>query len=133
MARATAAMGLSGRERIGRAMVGPGAADRFGRITRYAPEESFAIKDWMEPQPDFLETLYTRFIDPVHTIFPKPGEMENVVTWLMTKQQTIGPDDTDELSASRQVIDIQEPLWSNLAFLAIMLTVTSVLITRRDF
>ncbi len=109
------------------------AADRFGRITRYAPEESFAIKETMEPQPDFLETLYTRFIDPVHTIFPKPGEMENVVTWLMTKQQTIGPDDTDELSASRQVIDIQEPLWSNLAFLAIMLTVTSILITRRDF
>ncbi len=109
------------------------AADRFGRIIRYSPEESFAIKATMEPQPDFLETLYTRFIDPVHTIFPKPGEMENVVTWLMTKQQTIGPDDTDELSASRQVIDIQEPLWSNLAFLAIMLTVTSVLITRRDF
>lgn len=109
------------------------AADRFGRITRYAPEESFAIIETMEPQPDFLEMLYTRFIDPVHTIFPKPGEMENVVTWLMTKQQTIGPDDTDELSASRQVIDIQEPLWSNLAFLAIMLTVTSVLITRRDF
>lgn len=109
------------------------AADRFGRITRYAPEESFAIKETMDPQPDFLETLYTRFIDPVHTIFPKPGEMENVVTWLMTKQQTIGPDDTNELSASRQVIDIQEPLWSNLAFLAIMLTVTSVVITRRDF
>lgn len=109
------------------------AADRFGRITRYAPEDSFAIKETMEPEPDFLETLYTRVIDPVHTIFPKPGEMENVVTWLMTRQQTIGPDDTDELSASRQVIDIQEPLWSNLAFLAIMLTVTSVLITRRDF
>ena len=108
-------------------------ADRFGRITRYSPEESFAINETMEPEPDFVETLYTRFIDPVHTIFPKPGEMENVVTWLMTKQQTIGPDDTGELSASRKVIDIQEPLWSNLAFLAIMLTVTSVLITRRDF
>ena len=109
------------------------AADRFGRITRYSPDESFAIKETMEPEPDFLENLYTRLIDPVHTIFPKPGEMENVVTWLMTKQQTIGPDDTDELSASRKVIDIQEPLWSNLAFLTIMLTVTSVLITRRDF
>jgi hypothetical protein len=109
------------------------AADRFGRITRYSPEESFAVNETMEPEADFLENLYTRFIDPVHTIFPKPGEMENVVTWLMTKQQTIGPDDTDELSASRQVIDIQEPLWSNLAFLVIMLTITSVLITRRDF
>ncbi len=109
------------------------AADRFGRITRYSPEASFAIKETIEPKPDFLETLYTRVIYPVHTIFPKPGEMENVVTWLMTKQQTIGPDDTNELSASRQVIDIHEPLWSNLAFLAIMLTVTSVLITRRDF
>jgi hypothetical protein len=109
------------------------AADRFGRITRYSPEESFAIKETMEPQPDFLETLYTQFIDPVHTIFPKPGEMENVVTWLMTRQQTIGPDDADDLSASRQVIDIQKPLWSNLAFLAIMLTVTSIVITRRDF
>ena len=87
----------------------------------------------MEPEPDFVENLYTKFIDPVHTIFPKPGEMENVVTLLMTKQQTIGPDDTNELSASREVIDIQEPLWSNLAFLVIMLTVTSVLITHRDF
>jgi hypothetical protein len=87
----------------------------------------------MEPQPDFLETLYTRVIDPVHTVFPKPGEMENVVTWLMTRQQTIGLEDTDDLSASRKVIDIQEPLWSNLAFLVVMLTITSILITRRDF
>ena len=109
------------------------AADRFGRITRYSPGESFAIKESMEPQPDFVETLYTRFIDPVHTVFPKPGEMENVVSWLMTRQQTIGPEDTNELSASREVISIQEPLWSNLAFLAAMLTITSVLISRRDF
>ncbi len=108
-------------------------ADRFGRITRYLPDESFAVKEKMEPQPDFLETLYTRVIDPVHTVFPKPGEMENVVTWLMTKQQTIGPEDTDELSASRAVINIQEPLWSNLAFLVVMLTATSFLISRRDF
>jgi len=109
------------------------AADRFGRITRYSPTESCAVLETMEPEPDFLETLYTRVIDPVHTVFPKPGEMENVVTWLMTRQQTISPDDTDELSASRKVIDIQEPLWSNLAFLAVMLTITSILITRRDF
>ena len=109
------------------------AADRFGRITRYAPNESFAIEETIEPQPDFLETLYTQFIDPVHSIFPKPGEMENVVTWLMTRQQTITSNDADGLSASREVFDIQEPLWSNLAFLAITLTVTCTLITRRDF
>ena len=59
--------------------------------------------------------------------------MENVVTWLMTRQQTIGLEDTDDLSASRKVIDIQEPLWSNLAFLVVILTITSILITRRDF
>jgi hypothetical protein len=109
------------------------AADRFGRITRYSATDSFAVKETMEPQPDFLETLYTRVIDPVHTVFPKPGEMENVVTWLMTRQQTIGLEDTDDLSASRKVIDIQEPLWSNLAFLVVILTITSILITRRDF
>lgn len=109
------------------------AADRFGRITRYSAGESFLVDETMEPEPDFLETLYISVIAPLHTVFPKPGEMENVVSWLMTKQQTIGPEDTNELSVSREVFSIQEPLWSNLGFLIVMLTITSVLISRRDF
>lgn len=107
--------------------------DQFGRILRYSLDDSYQIRNSMAPQPDFLETLYTGVIAPVHTLFPKPGEMENVVTWLMTKQQTVGPEDTDDLSVSRDVFSIQEPLWSNSIFLAVMLTLTSVLISRRDF
>lgn len=109
------------------------AADRFGRVIRYSADRTFPVDESMEPESDFLETLYLGFIDPLHTVFPKPGEMENVVSWLMTKQQTVGPEDTNDLSVSREVFSIQEPLWSNLVFLVVMLTITGVLISRRDF
>jgi len=69
----------------------------------------------------------------VYTVFPKPGEMENVVSWLMTQQETVIADEDEDLSANRVVLDIQEPVWSNLAFLAVMLTLTCFLVTRRDF
>ena len=55
------------------------------------------------------------------------------MTWLMTKQQTVARYKEADLSTERVVLDIWEPIWSNLAFLAVMLTVTCVYVARKDF
>lgn len=108
-------------------------ADRFGRVIQYSDGLGTAEVKRFAPEPDLLESVYTYGVRPLHTIFPKPGEMENVVTWLMTRQKTVAAGESDELDVDRVVINIWEPLWSNLAFLIIMLTVTCVITTRRDF
>jgi ABC-type transport system involved in multi-copper enzyme maturation permease subunit len=105
----------------------------FGKVVQYDNPESMTEKARFAQQPDFLENLYLWVIDPVYTIFPKPGEMEDVVTWLMTEQETAATDEDADLTAERKVLDIWEPIWSNLAFLAVMLTVTCVYVTRKDF
>lgn len=109
-------------------------SDRFGRVIEYSTADSITEVRRFEPEPDLLENIYTLAVSPFYSVFPKPGEMENVVTWLLTQQKTISSDEnTDDLTAERTVLNIQEPLWSNLAFLAAMLGGTCLFISRKDF
>ncbi len=108
-------------------------AHGFGYVTEYSSGTDLEVKARYETPPDLLQSVYEWAIDPLHTVFPKPGEMDNLVAWLMTREQTIQTGEGDALSANRTVIDIWEPLWSNLAFLSVVLMITCVLISRRDF
>ncbi|MBI1314079.1 ABC transporter permease subunit [bacterium] len=105
----------------------------FGQVVEYADGRSLEIKARYETPPDLLESVYQWGIEPLHRVFPKPGEMDNLVAWLMTREQTIQTGQGEGLSARRTVIAIWPPLWSNLAFLACVLTVSCLLISRRDF
>lgn len=105
----------------------------FGQVIQYDSPESMSERSRFAQQPDFIENLYMWGIDPLYTVFPKPGEMEDVVTWLMTKQETAATEEDEDLTSDRVVLDIREPIWSNLAFLLVMLTATCVYVTRKDF
>ena len=105
----------------------------FGQVIEYADGRSLEIKARYETPPDLLESIYQWGIEPLHRVFPKPGEMDELVTWLMTQEQTIQTGEGEGLSARRTVINIWPPLWSNLAFLACVLTLSCVLISRKDF
>jgi len=105
----------------------------FGKVIQYDSPETMSEQTRFAQQSDFVENLYLWVINPVYSVFPKPGDMEDVVTWLMTKQQTVARYKEADLSTERVVLDIWEPIWSNLAFLAVMLTVTCVYVARKDF
>ena len=107
-------------------------ADRFGRVIRYNIRDSYEEGARYESAPDFVESIYTQLIRPLHTVFPKPDEMTNVTRWMMTGQET-APVDEGGLNSSRIVIDVWQPLWSNLVFLCAMLTLNCILFSRRDF
>ena len=112
------------------------AADGFGRVVQYDPANSFSRVDSWEPTPDMLERVYQWGISPIYRVFPKPGEMDNLVSWLMTRQETADEGEPGQESAretQRAVLDIWQPLWSNLAFLTVMLIGTCVYFTRKEF
>jgi hypothetical protein len=111
-------------------------ANGFGRVTAYQMEP-FQQTNAFEPPAETLEILYRYVVLPLYTVFPKPGELDGVVTYLVVGdpvnlfEQSRLP--RDQVLEKRGPIDIWQPIWSNLAFLVVMLTITCVYISRRDF
>ena len=108
----------------------------FGRVTSYELP-SLQRNEVFAPPAEMLEVLYRYVVMPLYTVFPKPGEMDGIVTYLVVGdpvdlfEQSRLP--RDQVPAERKPIDIWRPIWSNVVFLAVMLTITCVYITRRDF
>ncbi len=107
--------------------------DRFTRLTEY-DLDSFEMVRQYQQESDWLEFSFHYFIEPIYTIFPKPGELDSLVQYLLTDESSesvIGND--NDLEGQRVVYDIWQPVWSNLAFLSVMLLVTCIYISRKDF
>ena len=131
---------LSGQGDISAAAISPAnqllVSNGFGRVTSY-DMPSLQRGEIFAPPPETLEVLYRYVVMPLYTVFPKPGEMDGVVTQLVVGdpvdlfEQSRLP--RDQVNVERKPIDIWRPIWSNLAFLIVMLTITCVYITRRDF
>lgn len=108
-------------------------ADRGTRVSTYQLEP-FQLAERRAPTLGTLEQTYYYGIVPVYTVFPKPGELDNVTTYLITDQETIavGPNAQD-LSQARVKVDVQGPVWSCLAFMSVVLAITCVYVSRTDF
>jgi hypothetical protein len=107
-------------------------ADRFTRVTAYELP-SGKIADRRRPPLSVLEKVYLFGIKPVYTVFPKPGEMDNVVNYLLTGSEAVAVGPNNDLQTSRQKLDIWGPIWSNLAFIAVVVGLGCLYTHRKDF
>jgi ABC-type transport system involved in multi-copper enzyme maturation permease subunit len=109
------------------------AADQFARVTQYRLPE-MAVERREAPSRGALERAYVFVIKPIYTIFPKPGELDNLVSYLLTEQQSVSTRaDTEDLQAGRIALNIWGPVWSNLAFVAIAVCLGCWYTARKDF
>lgn len=108
-------------------------ADRFTRVTEYDPA-NWQVVVQHEPTLAVMEGVYRYIIDPLYKVLPKPGDLNELVIYILTDETSlpIGRP-TRDLRAARDTIDVPGILWSNLAFLAIVLGIGCVYVTRRDF
>lgn len=94
-------------------------------------DESHQVQSRITPQYSTFEAIYWYFIKPLYTVFPKPGELGNVTAYFLYGKETIAvPGNPD---AAEEKLDIYTPLWSNLAFLSVMLAFGCWYVSRRDF
>jgi ABC-2 family transporter protein len=113
------------------------AADGFGRVVGYRLDPFERGNSYQSP-PDTLQVLYRYVVTPLYTIFPKPGEMNDVVTYLVVGDpidlfvQNRTPRE-EQNPEEKPPVDIWPPIISNVIFLAVVLTITCVYIERRDF
>jgi hypothetical protein len=112
-------------------------ADGFGRVVGYRFDPFERGNSYQSPA-DTLQILYRFVVTPLYTIFPKPGEMNDVVTYLVVGdpielfEQTRAPRE-EQNREEKPPVDIWPPIVSNVIFLAVVLTLTCVYIERRDF
>ncbi len=90
----------------------------------------------------FFYHIHDYLISPLYTILPKPSELDNAVSYLVTgeKSVAIGGNDpesdetaTENLQQTRISYDLWSSFWSNLGFVAVMLLAGCVYLSRKDF
>ena len=72
---------------------------------------------------------------PCTSCFPKPGQLNQTVNYLLTSNDAPAGAlrlDNDQHNALARV-DVWGPVWSNLAFLVVVLAVSCAYVSRKDF
>jgi hypothetical protein len=108
-------------------------ADRLTRVSEYDLAQLDRVHEWQGSMP-LAEQIYRYALYPVYKVFPKPGELNQTVNHVLTSQDTkIAGLRFDDNQAPPQRVDVWGPVWSNLAFLVVVLFISCVYISRRDF
>ncbi len=107
--------------------------DLFMRATEYKLPD-FSVEASYDPPLSTLQNVYRYALLPIYTVFPKPGELNAVITRLFQEDSTVAMSgNNDDLQADQVEIDIQTPLVSNAIFLIIVLALTCLYVSRKDF
>lgn len=105
-------------------------ADRLRRVTQYQLGSLERTERW-QGRLDTLEMIYRYAVKPIHTVFPKPSELDSLISYLLSEEETVALD--ENLASARVKLDIWGPVWSNLAFLAVMLGLGGLIVHYKDF
>ena len=106
-------------------------ADRTNRLTHYRLPSLETI-DTKTPPSDLIEKMYRMVVRPLYWLWPKPGEFYKVVTYLSSS----GSSETNravDLRAQPKYQNPFAPLTSGLGFMAVMLLISCVYFSRKDY
>ncbi len=109
-------------------------AERTSRISEYDPD-TLKREDRWSPQLDFVQQSYYYVIRPLHTIFPKPGELGKTMKYLVTGKDTIefGNNGGEGISAAQRKLNPWAPVWSGIAFMVVVLALTCLYFERQEY
>ncbi len=85
--------------------------------------------------------IYDYVVSPLHTILPKPSDLDNAVQWIVTGEKSVeinndpnqGGNVRASLEAERVTFKVWNAIFSNLAFIVVMLSLGCLYIARSDF
>lgn len=85
------------------------------------------------PKLGIAESIFAYVIDPFYQVNPKPAAVNETIEFVLKnpKNKTLAIDRTD-LDVPKVVSDPWTPIWSNLAFVVVMLTVSCWYLYRQD-
>ncbi|MFO0427725.1 MAG: ABC transporter permease [Planctomyces sp.] len=95
------------------------------------------------PPQDWVSFIDHYFLKPIYKVLPKPSELNSVVTYLVTGEEYVSADGSDgslfnfggnrNLPQEKIRVNLTRPIVENVLFIAVMLTLGCVYVSRRDF
>ncbi|MCY2988233.1 MAG: ABC transporter permease subunit [Planctomycetota bacterium] len=107
-------------------------ADRATRVTQYELP-TWQVLHRYSPPLSLVETIYRYALSPLYTVFPKPGELDKTVQYLLSGKETAGSDSRGDLATAQQSLHPWRPVWSSLAFMVVVLACGCLYLERQDF
>ena len=105
--------------------------DRGNRVTRY-DVESFEPTKTFRPTDGIVEKIYYWGIQPLYSIWPKPGEFYKVVAWL-AHEDGGAPTNEIDLRLKPKYRNPWAPLTSGIGFMTVMLGLSCLYFWRKDY
>ncbi|MFM7055943.1 MAG: ABC transporter permease subunit [Planctomycetota bacterium] len=108
------------------------------RLLIVNPDTGEISQEW-NGQIQWPVHLYDYVVKPLHSVFPRPGDLDNTVRYLVTGESSVAVEDNgtagddDDLAAPRIVFNPWASFGTNSAFLAVMLLLGCLYIARSDF
>jgi hypothetical protein len=108
-------------------------ADCATRVTQYRIPDC-GVEARYSPPLSLVERIHRYGLAPVYTVFPKPRELDKTVEYVLSGKQTgdLGGGGGD-LGTAQRNLHPWRPVWSSLAFVAVMLLAGCVYLHRQDF
>jgi hypothetical protein len=106
-------------------------ADRTTRVTSYDLVANKRLDRW-SPKLNKYEWSYRYVILPFYTIYPKPGELDSTVQYLLTGQETAGDLMVSDMRQAQVKLNPWGPVWSSALFTVVVLAIACVYLWRSD-
>jgi hypothetical protein len=108
--------------------------DRLTRVTEYELD-SFRVAQRWSPPSSLVANAYRYVIDPLYTLLPKPGELGNTVSYLLsgTAVEASAAEGRQDLDAARTAYDPWMPVWSSGLFVIFVLALGCLYLERQEF
>lgn len=105
--------------------------DSQNRATKYAAD-TLSYQESVDDFGGVLEGIYRYAVAPLYYVFPKPGEFYKVVQYLSSTRDTSVNESVD-LIETEVAADPFAPLYSGLAFMIVMLTISCTIFHFKDY
>ena len=109
-------------------------------VRKYDLASRERVEEWAESE-SWVYDLFDFGMKPLHTILPKPSQLDDFVPYVMTGEKSILPGERDgppianrgSLQRDRKVFNAWQVIRDNAAFVIVVLLFGCFIIARRDF
>lgn len=108
--------------------------DEYVRVSKYSLADERLIDRW-SPTSGVVDLVYRYLLLPMYTICPKPGALDDTVSYLLAGTKTVdgGQRERQDLTTAREQLSPWAPVWSSGAFVLVMLGLSCLYLERQEF
>ncbi len=86
------------------------------------------------PRSTTFEMIYSWIINPLYLVNPKPSALDNTMAYLLSGEKTMTTQlVTRDLEAAQVELQVWQPIFSNLAFVIVIIGASCIYVARKEF